>query len=1012
MTTRRTYNRFSGLLVGGLLYATGSLLSTGHAQFTTATVPDTTPNGNLGTIVTGTTDYKITGGTPGGTTNLFHSFQSFGVPSGGSADFIVPNNSVENVISRVNGTMGSQIDGKITSTYFDSGTNTFPISSASLWLINPNGILFGAGAQLDIGGSFHASTADYIKLGNDGIFYADPNAGMSILTSSPPSAFGFLTANPAPIDVQTGAFDFDTGELKALIVPGGETLSLVAGTVNVGASDGSAPGYLVAPDGRINLVGMGQGEATLDDANGFELNASGELGTTNIRGASIVDAKDVFIRGGRLVIDEAIIFPGVFGLGLPPDGGQVNVKVTNDVTITGTAPEPLTFVPPGIIVLAGSGVLPELFPDAKVPDITIDAQSVLLSGFVAVQNNRFGPGAPGDIEVKADTVRLENGAAIAVLNSYEGFGGNIVLDARKVELSSDGSPGAVGVMGLVAQSLLHPFFRGQLDPADPPDLDPRLTRAEGGNITVKATESLSVFGDALISSDSFSFGKSGDITIDAGDVFLTGTGPVTGAIGAQSFLVGDAGSVTINATGRIEVGGGFRITTSTGGSGNAGNVQITAGQPVTLSGTDSRILNSANQPPDEVLDALYQFTLFGGEDFASLKSATGIPNADLFNVLALLRDRGDIVLSDSELLPGNAGPVAVNTPLLTMNADTRVETSTGWGEFDPVRNEVVGNAGNVAVDVGSLFLNDGASIRSRSGAQLLTGELQVGAGNGGSINVSATDTISIVGRSPTSGEGSAVTTTTFGDGNGGNVSLGASNTVNIANGGSVSADSLSTEPTAGDTGSVTINAGNQIVMTNGSVSTRAVTSDGGNVALNAPNIINLTNSEITTSVESGVGGGGNINIDPEFLVLNNSQILANAFGGPGGNINIVAGNFIPSATSLVQASSALSTQGTIVVASPENNVAASIAQLPQNIVDVSGLLPEHCAARRAGTQSSSFTVAGRGGVPIDPDGYLPSFTAGAGSPQGSADVSPAASQAALQNVKHILLAMAGSGCTR
>ncbi len=97
---------------------------------------------------------------------------------------------------------------------------------------------------------------------------------------------------------------------------------------------------------------------------------------------------------------------------------------------------------------------------------------------------------------------------------------------------------------------------------------------------------------------------------------------------------------------------------------------------------------------------------------------------------------------------------------------------------------------------------------------------------------------------------------------------------------------------AGLAGNITITAGDQIVMNNGSVSTRAVTSDGGNITLNAPHMIRLTDSRITTSVESGVGGGGNINIDPELLILDNSQILANAFGGPGGNINIVADVFL------------------------------------------------------------------------------------------------------------------------
>ena len=56
--------------------------------------------------------------------------------------------------------------------------------------------------------------------------------------------------------------------------------------------------------------------------------------------------------------------------------------------------------------------------------------------------------------------------------------------------------------------------------------------------------------------------------------------------------------------------------------------------------------------------------------------------------------------------------------------------------------------------------------------------------------------------------------------------------------------------------------------------------------------MHLTDSQITTSVRSGQGSGGNIAIDSKLIVLDESQILAQAFGGPGGNINITADVFL------------------------------------------------------------------------------------------------------------------------
>jgi large exoprotein involved in heme utilization and adhesion len=169
-------------------------------------------------------------------------------------------------------------------------------------------------------------------------------------------------------------------------------------------------------------------------------------------------------------------------------------------------------------------------------------------------------------------------------------------------------------------------------------------------------------------------------------------------------------------------------------------------------------------------------------------------------------------------------------------------------------------------------------------------------------------------------------------------------------------------------------------MTDGSVSTRAVTSDGGNIIVNAPNRIELTNSQITTSVESGFGGGGNISIDPQFLILNNSQILANAFGGPGGNINITAdvflvnsgGRFPTSLAGIVDASSALSTPGTVNIEATFTNVTGTFAQLPSAPLQATELLRASCAARFAGGKASSLVVAGRDGLPLQPGDLLPS----------------------------------------
>jgi large exoprotein involved in heme utilization and adhesion len=699
-------------------------------------------------------------------------------------------------------------------------------------------------------------------------------------------------------------------EITALAVPAGQTLSLVGGTLNLGAaevrdangqiSQDAMPANLAAPGGRVNLVSVASAGEAVFDGTGFDVDGFAQLGDINITGgdirtfgseflfASVVDGKDVFIRGGRLVMHDGLISPGLNAFFTPsPDGGEVNIRVSGDV-----------------FTQAGSFLTPELIPDAKVPDITIEAgSSFTLSGAASVKTDRLGPGAPAEVVIKADTVTVKDGASIVSLNFFEGPGSNITIDARQVELSNDGTASPTGIAGVSAQNLVHPSTQNLVFPCCDV-VPPGLTFADAGSITVNAAETVSVLGDALILTDSLGLGRGGDITINTGDLAVIGAGAETAGIKGQTAFAGNAGNITINASGAIELRDGGQIAGTTVGSGKGSSVTVTAGGAITFSGPDSRIVNATAPLPLDQLNELFEFSF--GKSFETLRGELGLPaDADVFDVLGALT-------GIPGLAAGDAGALSIGTPALTLNADTRIEMSTGWE----------GNAGVVQANVGTLSLNNGGAMNSRSGIERLTGEVVVGSGNAGAINVTATGTISI------SGAGSTISTSTLGDGDGGDIALTAANQVTISGGGSVTSDSLGG---AGLTGDIAVSSENNIVISGGAISTRAQTSDGGNVKLTAPNIVQLTNAEITTSVESGVGGGGNISIDPQFIVLNKSQITANAFGGPGGNITLIANNFLPSADSLVQASSALSTQGTIVVASPENNIAGAIAQLPQDI---------------------------------------------------------------------------------
>jgi large exoprotein involved in heme utilization and adhesion len=241
-----------------------------------------------------------------------------------------------------------------------------------------------------------------------------------------------------------------------------------------------------------------------------------------------------------------------------------------------------------------------------------------------------------------------------------------------------------------------------------------------------------------------------------------------------------------------------------------------------------------------------------------------------------------------------------------------------------------------------------------------------GAGAGGSINLNAGSTF-------TSDAGTVSSTAT--QAAGGNINITTGQSLTLTNGASISASS--TGP--GNAGNITINAGQSFLAMDSSVTTQATAlntnASGGNITLNATNLVQLTNSQIDASVRgSSTTVGGNITIDPQYVLLQNSQILARAIQGQGGaiSINITNGGlFLADANSTVSASSQFGANGTVTIQSPNAPISGKIQPLGNSLLEATSLLNQRCAAL-AGGGFSSFTVAGRDSLPIEPGSWLSS----------------------------------------
>ena len=232
---------------------------------------------------------EITGGETRGS-NLFHSFQDFSVGTGNQAFF---NNAIDvgNIFSRVTGGNVSNINGAIRAN-----------GGANLFLINPAGIIFGANAQLDVGGSFVATTADRVIFADQVEFKAIAPQAKSILTISSP--VGLQYGGGAEIEVLPNTERSPNNPINGLNIKPGNTLAFLGGDVSVAANDLSAIG------GNIEIGSVKYGTVGLefdDDGWQFDYHSVKELGQIEFRDR----ARQFFEDVGVVLDDGGIRSPAI-----------------------------------------------------------------------------------------------------------------------------------------------------------------------------------------------------------------------------------------------------------------------------------------------------------------------------------------------------------------------------------------------------------------------------------------------------------------------------------------------------------------------------------------------------------------------------------------------------------------------------------------------------------------------------------------------------------------------------
>jgi filamentous hemagglutinin family protein len=667
----------------------------------------TLPNNSV-TKVQGNT-ITIEGGTQADD-NLFHSFQNFSV-STGSIVFFNNSANIQNIISRVTGTSASNIDGLIRAN-----------GIANIFLINPNGIVFGQNARLDIGGSFLASTADSIKFADGFQFSAVNPPNQPILTISVPTGLQF-GSNLGVIQVQgTGHIiqgsDFrvplDANKFSnGLQVKPDKTLALIGGDILLGG------GILSTKNGRIELGSIAKGDTNIkQENNGWSFS---------------YDNTSIF--GDIKLSENALIYVN----SLKGEGNTINIQGRE------------------IRILNGSLIFSQNQQYKQNGGITVNASELLelkdstQFSLSAIFTSNFGKTAGENIQISANKINME-GSQIATTTFSDASGGNIVVnnvDNLKIIGSAPSTVNPFGYGGINTFSYINYGVGGNIAGEiktlileDKANITTNSSSYGSAGDVKLSTENITLKNGGGLGSTTFNMGKGGNVFVNASNqIEIIGVSPSVGpsTINAGTFGSGDAGILEIN-TPRLFIREGAGVSTNTVSSGNSGSLTINAPDFIEVSGVNSNsnepsFIDSSATILDESLRVRFSRVPPNPTgDAGKLTLKTGSLN---------VKDGAQVTVKNSG--PGNAGILNINADRISITNTSGITATTAVGEGGDI-------------DIKSKLL------QLRSGTISATAGQQDTNGNGGNIHI-ATDILS-------ASNNSAITANAF-LGRGGNIRIDA-----------------------------------------------------------------------------------------------------------------------------------------------------------------------------------------------------------------------------------------------
>ena len=884
----------------------------------------------------------ISGGAERGE-NLFHSFDAFNIAESWEAYF-APSDGIETILSRVTGKSRSDLLGTL-------GV----LGDADLFLINPNGIVFGENARLDIAGSFLASTASSVLFDNSFEFSATDPQVPPLLTISTP--LGLQTGeDPGRIVNQSVA------EGIGLTVPSEQTLSLIGGEIDlqnglISSIDSPIVLGSVGADSRITFSSADVGSSISYE----EVEAFRNISLTQAAEVLALDSGSVQLQGREVTLaDEAEIAVVNFD----EDGGDLSLQAER-LTLAGNSS--IETIETSVLGLGRGG------------DVTIEVGQLQLQDNARAEARTLGDGSAGALSITADKVELmgvssglfteadilatgdtagitidaeqlviRDGARVESITNWGGNVGAVEITASEVELDGAGS-GLFAEVGIVATGNSNGLI------------------VNAGRLVVQD--------GAQVESTTFGEGIAGEIIVTAGEIEITGAS--SGIFSSAD--VGDSNGLTINAD-RLLVQNGAHIETLTFGEGRPGDLTVNASQVtlqsrghLSVSGEENVLTGDLTVSADNVLlDNQSSIE-------ADIESGRGNVTLDIKDSLRLSRNsqirtettgtaiggnitvdtaEGDVALDNSDITAtftggenlteadpiGRGGQINIQTGTLSLQEGSQLTTrTTGRGDVGDIEIQAegavlltkfssgisslvepgaIGQGGDISLQADTLTLNDGALLTHTRGTgdsgsitarlngditindgNIITNVLTEGIGQGGNITLE-TERGAIALAS-----GSEISSSTFGQGDAGDVLLQAPEGAVSMRGSFIQTRTESMSAAvglpgfraAGDGGDIVIQSASLSILPDSYPLSSALATDtnaegnAGDILLQINGPVSISNSRISAAVEqNGTGEGGNIDITAETLSVNEGAFVnASTRGqGPGGNLRVNVSDFV------------------------------------------------------------------------------------------------------------------------